>query len=235
MSIDEKVISKIRKLMAVANGNASGGEHERDTALKMALNLLAKHNLAMSDVKQADQEGRKSEEVGITSHAWIRCFISPLAQMFFCTAFTTKLAPFKMKVTFIGLESNVATATEMFKYIIKSISKEASRLAREGGLSGPFERSFCNGAGKQISSRCCELKHEAESESEAYPTKSNGTALVLASLYKTEACANLNYSVDVLNVHLYRGKNVNPQSKSKQAFDQGQAFGSKLNLSKQLK
>lgn len=230
--ISEKIVSKIRKLMAMANGNAEGGEHERDTALKMALNLLAKHNLSMADVKEKDKEGRKTEEFEMASHAWAKFVINAVAQMLFCKIFTTKIGKStdtKMRVTFIGRESNVITAKEMSLYIIKSITREAARKAKETGQAGAFQRSFCNGAGTVVSLRCMELRRAEEEASKATP----GTGLVLASLYAQELAANDQYVVAVMGVKLVT-KPLNPKSKSTGGHEAGVAFGKKINLNKQI-
>ena len=61
--MEDKIIDKIAKLLAVANGNAAGGEHERDTAMRMATKLLIKHNLSMVDITgKTKGEARESAE-----------------------------------------------------------------------------------------------------------------------------------------------------------------------------
>ena len=44
------IIEKIRKLLALANGTGAA-DQERESALRMAHALLAKHNLSMSDTE----------------------------------------------------------------------------------------------------------------------------------------------------------------------------------------
>jgi hypothetical protein len=233
--MDDKIIGRIRKLMAVANGNAEGGQHERDTALKMAHNLLAKHNLSMADVKEEDKEGRSTKEKYMTSHAWAKIVAGSIAELFFCGFFTTKVGPrgtTRMKMTFIGLESNVATAKEMVDYVVSSISSEAARKARQYDEGGSYVRTFCNGAAYQIAKRCRELRKAAEEESAATPQP--GTALVLASLYKREVAANDQYVVAVLGIELEH-KPLRPQIKDNGAYIEGRMYGDKINLSKQIK
>ena len=54
----EKILDKVKKLLAVAN-NEAATEGERDNALRMAHNMLAKHNLAMADLDEHNKlEGR---------------------------------------------------------------------------------------------------------------------------------------------------------------------------------
>src|ERR1700729_63455 len=46
---DTSVIDKIKKLLALADGNQN--EHEREVAMQFAMDLLAKHNLTLSQVE----------------------------------------------------------------------------------------------------------------------------------------------------------------------------------------
>lgn len=235
--VTDKVIDKIRKLMNMAEGTADGGEHERDTALKMAMNLLAKYNLSMSSVKGKDKEGRQTVEKEMTSHAWAKIVAKAVAEMLFCKYFSTKIGAHnatRMRMTFIGLESNVITAKEMTEYIIASITKEAARKAKEAGVAGSFQRSFCNGAANQIKLRCNALRAEAEKASAKAPEMSSGTALVLASLYDTEKKANDDYVVTVMNVKLTT-KPLKPNSKSGDGYSAGVAHGKTIQLNKQVK
>ena len=50
MSDKEAVIEKIRKLLALAEGNAN--EHEREVAMRFAMDLLGKHNLSIAQMEK---------------------------------------------------------------------------------------------------------------------------------------------------------------------------------------
>jgi len=56
-NLNAKVIDKINKLLALGN-NAAAAQNERETALRQAYSLLAKHNLEMNDLK-AKTDGRR--------------------------------------------------------------------------------------------------------------------------------------------------------------------------------
>jgi hypothetical protein len=226
----DKVISKIQKLLSMANDDAIGGEHERDTAMKMALNLLAKHNLSMSDL-ETDKEEREVDTLEQYTCPWRRQVANAIAQMYFTAFFSTKInGKQKLKFNFIGLQSNCQTAKSMTEYVIKSLTKEVVKLRKELNESASFETSFFNGAAIKIVERCRKLREEAELESKG---ASSGTAMVLASLYDQEKTANNKYIQDEMNIKLTM-KSSRLANHNTSGFNAGKEFGSNLNLSKQL-
>lgn len=231
--MNEKIIAKVRKLLAVANGSAAGGEHERDTAMRMALKLLAAHNMSMASVADAPQEGRISETDMYHSTPWMGWVGNAMAKLFFCHMFTTKVHGKNKKVfTFVGLESNVATAKEMTAYLIKSITKESAVAMAKYGQGETFGNSFRKGAADRIYSRCEKLRQEAEAESDA-ANMGTGTALVLSSLYKTQALANVAHIKEVMGIDL---KETVATTRNNDALGTmvGKQFGDRVNLNRQL-
>lgn len=179
------IIDKIRKLLALANGEGAA-EQERESALRMAHALLAKHNLSMSDTEQK-QECRNESTLEYCFHAWARGVAMDIAKLYFCEYFVSLRAK---QHYFVGLESNVITSQEMFKFVASSIMKEARKATKAAHESGSFERSFCKGAAVAVRARCCDIRKSAQ-EPSADTTASTGTSLVLASLYKREHDANV--------------------------------------------
>ena len=53
---EEKVLEKIRKLLERANDERGSTENERELALRMATSMMAKYQLDMSDIPQAQRE-----------------------------------------------------------------------------------------------------------------------------------------------------------------------------------
>ncbi len=228
---EEKIIDRIKKILAIANC-AGATEAERDTAMKMAHNLMAKYNLSMASVTKSKKEGREHKERQTGSYPWVKCVCDDVAKLFFCSYFSTKVGS-QTRHTFIGLESNVQTAYEMSMYVIKSIEREARRKKKEGAHDGNWERSFCVGAQIVISRRCAELRAAAEKESEKAPELSSGTALVLASLYDSEKAANSQYVVQVLGVKLVT-QTASKRNIGSDAMAKGMAYGKTVGLNKQI-
>lgn len=227
----DRVLARVKKMMALAN-DAAASEGERDNALRMAHATLAKYNLTMA---QADAAGTKPEEmrtqggVELREHPWMRTVAAAVGKLFFCHFFYTNYGKNRYSYTFIGKESNVYTAQEMLKYIIKSIDTEGKRWAKEqtGNASGSDWRSFCKGAAHKVYRRCVELQ-EAATQAPSVP----GTALVLASVYESERLANLAYLAKT-GVKLRTAAN-RERAALGSAYAAGREYGSKIGLNNQI-
>lgn len=226
---EDKIVARVKKLINLANGTAAGGEHERETAMKMALNILAKHNLSMADLVQEEKETRVNEDIFHYTCPWLRVVANAMAELFFCKFFFTKVpGKQKYRFTFVGLESNVQTAKEMTNYVIKSIRKGGAQVLKD--LGPKAETSFVNAAAKTVSYRCQVLRQEAEAESAAKPT---GTSLVLASLYEQELKSNEQFIEAQLGIKLTTGK-ASMSNKHAQGSRLGHEYGNNINLDRQI-
>lgn len=222
------IIDKIRKLLALANGEGAA-EQERDSALRMAHALLAKHNLSMSDTEQK-QEARNESTLEYCFHAWARGMAMDIAKLYFCEYFVMHLHN-GGRHYFVGLESNVITSQEMFKFVASSIMKEARKATKAAGESGSFERSFCKGAAVAVRARCCEIRQSAQKEDSEQAAPTTGTSLVLASLYKREHDANM---AMIEKTHTLREKADRQHGARADAHRAGAAFGKTIPLNRQL-
>ncbi len=219
------IIDKIRKLLALANGDGAA-EQERESALRMAHALLAKHNLSMSDTEQK-QEGRNESTLDYCFHAWARGVAMDIAKLYFCEYFVCHHSKHHY---FVGLESNVITSQEMFKFVAGSIMKEARKATKAAQESGNFERSFCKGAAMAVRGRCDEIRKSAQEPSED-TTVSTGTGLVLASLYKREHDANIAL---IAKTHKLKTTASRQHGARADAHRAGVAFGKTIPLNRQI-
>ena len=189
MSNQEKIIDRVRKMLAIAN-DGRAPDAERDNALRMAHALLAKHNLAMSEVEsREEQEDRITEQFLHKSFPWARIVAHAVGQLFFCEFFYQHTFDAgKSYYNFIGRESNTATARAMTEYLTASIEKEARKAAKDAlqGLGGKYHRDFCKGASAAIWRRVVEIRTAAENSQQT----SDSRALTIVSLYAQEAAEN---------------------------------------------
>lgn len=233
--VDTKIVNRIRKMLSIAHGTAAGGEHERDTAMKMVLTLMAKHNLNMTDMVEKHQtvdENRVQEDVIFRDEPWARSIVASMAKLFFCLVYTSRRGK-EIKYVFIGRESNVQTAKEMCAYLIDSVSKESRKVTTTlGGGSSTFKTSFRKGASSKISQRADELRRDAEKDSVA--TKTPGTALVLAGVYAQEMKANERVLAGT-GVTLSAAVNRTAKSVNALGYHVGSQFGAKVGLTKQVR
>lgn len=234
-SINDRALDRVRKMLALAN-DASAAEGERDNALRMAHSTLAKHNLSLVDVdNMTTSEKRTSLELETMCWPWMRSTAFGIAELFFCKYFFSRVRKNYIKHHFIGRLSNATTASDLSRYVIASIVKEAAKAKRETPYAGSdFVVSFCKGAAHKVHHRCIELRTEAERASQVTPTvTSTGTALVLASVYSAEATANNDYLKNTLQIQLKTSASRERQS-SRDGYNAGAAFGARVNLSCQL-
>lgn len=228
--MEDKIINRIKKMLALAN-DAGATEGERDNAMRMAYNLLAKHNLTMATVEgHTNEEKREQNASQFYGRPWALTVAQAVAKLFFCEYFYMRSGTRNhVYHYFVGKESNSVTALEMAKYLVDSIKKEANRRMREAGEGGAaYRRSFASGAANKVWQRVNELKAEA-----TQPTAGTGTSLVLASLYDTEREANRKFLAES-GVQLRTSKGRGKSSVDLDAYHNGQRFGGTLSLSRQV-
>lgn len=232
--LKDKVLSKVKKMLNLAN-DSGATEGERDNALRMAHAMLAKHNLSLGEAEShgGKKENREHGTIETKSYPWMRRAAFAVGELFFCKYFVSVFdRGQKAKHYFIGLESNVVTAKEISAYVIASIVKEANKLKKDHPEPNKFWLSFCKGASDALWWRCQALRKEAEQASAAAPTMSSGTALVLSSLYASEAIENGHYVSTVLNVKLKQTKSR--ERPAGDGYRAGSAFGKQVSLNRQV-
>jgi len=225
---EDRILDRVRKMLALANDSAAT-EGERDNALRMAYNLLAKHNLTVEDVKARGQQPAEEERIDNAftswSQPWARTVFHAVAKLFFCNYYTSgKLSSTKMRHIYVGKVSNATTAALMGEYLVTSILRECRKLYREN-LS-PKSRAFATGAADRIYWRVADMIRE---QGAATP----GTALVLANVYTQEKQGNDAHALALWG-ELKAGKSRERAEVDRAAYRAGSEFGAKASLSAQL-
>lgn len=224
----EKIIERVKKMMALANCTGAA-EGERDNALRMAYNLLAKHNLSMSQVdahNSMPQESRESQKATFVVYPWARQIAGLVGSLFFCNYYFMRGATGKQADhVFIGKVSNVATAQYMSEFVVKSVCREAARLY--GSAIAPEARCFAIGVVRKLQERIAEIKASLNKES------ATGTELALVNIDKAEKEANalwLSEQGVKLRTTASRQKGVTDSD----AYHAGKDFGAKVSLAPQI-
>lgn len=231
---EAKVLARVQKMMALANDKAAS-EGERDNALRMAHNTLAKYNLQMaySDLaKKPTGEKRTDGTLTLREYAWMRDVGYAVSMLFFTKFFLTPQPKKHAIYVFVGRHSNVYTSLKMCKYLIDSINKEASRQAVAAGETpkGNYWRSFCKGAVAKLVVRCVEIRRNAEAVKNTAP--STGTSLTLASVYAAEMRANDDYLANEMGLKLKDGKRR--ERPPGRGFNEGVRYADDIGLNQQL-
>ena len=226
MNDTNKILERVKKMVALGN-DAAATEAERETALRMAYNLLAKYNLSLSDLPEDDSnEARERQDVVISADRWARSLAQAVAKLFFCRYFYSQTGTSgKDKHCFVGRQSNVITARYMSEFLIKSVKREAT--SRYKSPTSPQGRSFCVGTVDSIRKR---VEVMIKSDTESTP----GTALVLVSLHERESAANQKW-LDSEGLSLTTSKARADNSLRAGAFYEGREYGKTVSLNQQVK
>lgn len=225
MAVD-KIIDRVKKMLALGN-NAGATEAERETALRMAYNMLAKHNLSISDLPEdASDEVREELLSTISADKWARSLAFSIAELFFCNYYYQRThTSGKDNHFFIGRQSNVVTAQYMAEYLIASVKKEATKQYKSP--TSPLGRSFCVGTVASIRSRVKEMLKDGAEGSSA------GTSVALVSLHEREKAANEQWLKQAGTVLVTTAKRAD-NSLLASGYHAGKEFGKTVSLNQQV-
>jgi hypothetical protein len=225
---ENKILERVRKMLTLAN-NEAATEGERDNALRMAHNLMAKHQLDMMDldehVREKDDPRGHFQEEGWNLQ-WCNQIRMHIARLFGAKYFIGK----KINATrgthhFVGRESAATTAMLMSDWIIRDTLRKCDKFAGHRLTAGG--RAFGVGVAGMLSTRINEmLKKKAEEVREF-----TGRDLVL--LNEDEQEANENYIEDVLGVKL-KSRALRRSRLDRDGYAAGREHGKTINLNTQL-
>jgi hypothetical protein len=213
---DRRVVEQVEKLYRVAARAATPEEAAAFT--NKALELLAKHNLAASDVER--QRGvvtgkREEQKLHGGAHEWQKRVWEAVATLNFCLYFNVKewrTRPGSSKVRLraghrlVGRVSNVATATVMAQYLEDAVERLAKEwfVAESSSWYTPDKMAFREGAADTIVLKLYD-KREAMIQAEqseraeiaerlvAAGLERGSTALTLTTLTQQEYDANVDH------------------------------------------
>lgn len=216
-------------MLAIANDERGASEAERDLALKMAHDLLAKHELDMADVAESVRE-KDDPRGSFMNTGWntpyAKTIRNAMSKLFRCYYYHgAKINATRGEHFFIGRESAATTAMYMSDWVIKSLLREADwryehRLSANG-------RAFCVGAANRLWHRVKEIVAEKQKEFTA-----TGSALVLYDIAAREEEANLSF-IEARGVQLVMDKSRS-HTVNTQAFESGKEYANAINLNTQI-
>lgn len=172
METDEKILDKVRKLLALAE-HPNTNEHEASLAYERAQELILKHNIdhfRLSDV--ADVSAVVRGDMAVTVEQWTQILIGVVARDNFCQAI--KVGRFDIAI--IGRPHNVEFTRELFSWL--RIQVEAISDRAVAGYSGPISsrkwaNSFRHGMVDRIAARLRERRAEQEAMTTAIVVRSD--------------------------------------------------------------
>jgi hypothetical protein len=223
-SADKSIVEKIRKLLALADSSKNSHEHEREVAMQAAMDLLAKHNLSMTQVENIALDIRPEEiHLNIKLDPWIRDILSAACKLYYTDYYMTGNRNWQGRVerhpVFVGTTENIAVTIDMATWLINSIRLESNRLYKD-----PYERrSFRVGAADRILRRALEIR-----ASERQNATTTGTNLmVLRNQFEQ---ANQKH-LSTKHFQTFKPRAV---YLDESAFADGESFGDQVGLSRQV-
>lgn len=230
----DRILERVRKLLAVA-GDDRANEGERDNALRMANNLMAKHQLdaSMIPTEQRDRDDPLGRFDGQGfSTVWIHHIRNHIGRLFDCRYLMgEKVNATQQKFIYVGRASGATSAMLMAEWIVRAAIKEADRIG--GHRLSKNGRSCGTGFAYRLGERVSEiLRTQAASVALEHnlDVESTGRALmVIHSNALAEADEWMADNMKVRDARKARHSHVNAD-----AWYAGAAAANRVNLSKKV-
>lgn len=234
----ENLIRKIQALLARADKDRNDNEHEREIALRQANAMMAKHNLSIVELSEAEQreelgeltEGQKS----LTGAIWQAVVYSAVAKLNGCKCLRNTS---KKIVMVIGHSSRVDISVAMAEYVIASIKREMPRAFDNHLGIGEvinrrsFNTSFGNGAASAVFANVKTILAARRRGQIDGENLSRHQAMVLVDQDKKQMADVLSF-YHRQHPHVRRGSGSN--SRSYQGYQAGKSYGSGISLNTQI-
>ncbi len=196
---NDKVIDRIKKLLALAGNNPN--ENEAEVAMKRAHRLLAEHNLDLADMTASESAGQEPYTKEHQDFKWRfrpygRTIAAAIAELYFCKMFYSRQEKLD-HYTFVGRETNVAVA----KMISESVCATLVAQARVGAMGDAgFETNFMAGAASRVARRCKAMI--AEASEGATKTEEGRNLPALCNTYLAELAGADKFIVEGMGIKL---------------------------------
>lgn len=199
----DKIIDRIRKLLALGSNNPN--ENEAAIAMKRAHRLLAEYNLSMADMSEkqkAEQDPYvRGEQVSRQRfRAHLRTIADSIGKLNFCKVFYTRSPNFET-YSFVGRKTNVDIAIMVSQSVCDTICNAARASSSDAG----FQTSFVAGAARRIYYRVEEMIAAAEKPQTVEEDGVKINLPALRSTYLAERNGAESFINDQLGIKLKKG------------------------------
>ena len=141
---------KIKKLLSLSK---SPNEHEAQSALAKAQQLMAEHKISMAEVEDKEQRKANEHSAGITYSTrrdpWVLRLSKVISKNYCCESFSRReKGKQTYKLYFCGLNEDVEICMIAFKYATDCIQSEIKKRKQKGKLfnyTNELITSMCNG------------------------------------------------------------------------------------------
>lgn len=205
MKIDNSIVEKIKKLFALATDNPN--ENEAASALNRAKKMMRDYNLTQIDIEKSEIEidiKRWESDFMSQIDSYNRTLADAVGRLFDCEPILFrygKIMKYKVKMTYVGDESDIAIASQVWPYLTKICKQKA--CARFGKSWTPKHRSYAEAFAETIAMRVEEIKSQ-----ERKSKTSDDQQLALVVMEKESRIAKYLEDFDLkMKRRSYTGKN----------------------------
>lgn len=157
---EEKIVDKIKKLLALSMNNPSS--EEAATSALMAQKLMAKHNIDLASFEETEAQTIEIvKHESISACAWKTALAKTVADNFRCKTFTYG----KKTIAFYGRGTDAQVASEVFGYLFNIGHKLAMKARADqkksngmgDGAYNSFALGFVKGVRLKLEEQCTAL------------------------------------------------------------------------------
>lgn len=235
---NEKVMAKIRKLLARADANKNDNEHERAIAMRQAHALLTKHGIDIDDVGEASTVevnygalGELAVAVnGTRPDKWMLSIYHSMAVMNGCYSFVRGK---DRKIVMVGRALRVTVARQMGDYVMASILSECKRVhqARYSHIHGRvFSVDFGDGAAAGVRAQVEEIIKNMKKGELDGEKLSDSHALVVVNQHALALKEGKELAYNKYNI----GRGTSRVSRMSDAYSHGVDHGRSIQLNAQV-
>jgi hypothetical protein len=214
---------KIRKLLALAEGQAN--ENESTRALELAHQLMMKHGIEQDQLKAADSKPRTiTGEDHEFDHRWQLCCAQACAALYGVRTLTRGTSKF----LYVGRADNISAAQDTLAFVILQV-EQLYKAALPKNLTqaerARYRKEFKYVASQRIWARCRELVEDSS-------PASSGTGLVI---YQHRQQLEAEIEEHISQWVRSKSKARHPKLKSSEAVNAGWEAGGRVDLHKGVK
>lgn len=154
----EKVLEKIKKLLALAGNNPS--EAEAMAAALKAQELMAEYNVTVTNEEEKIEMSEAGFRTGVDNN-WKYILADVVADNFRCKSYWIG----KRRIMFYGYKSDCEIATQVFEFLFKTCKKRTNQVADKAynetgtskGVRFSYSRGFVAGVKEALDAQCTAL------------------------------------------------------------------------------
>ena len=232
--VGEKTLLRISKLLEMGKGGAN--ENEASNAMRMALDLLAQHNLDASQVEfLAEEEDVESETLSSKTKKftrWRDVLFNCISETHFCYLYRSGKGTSRARYILTGTPTNRQAAQMLFHYLESVIEGEARRavMVYDGWDSKrTFGNAFRLGMVNRVCERLREQMRQIQGEALTKMEEQGSTEIVAFDPYERAKERNLHF-IKSGGVQLKAGRSGRNNLGSGAGYHAGKAAGDKIGL-----